>query len=495
MKQTSPLSFNHDLTPLMLLITGLLVAWYVWVGILGAALPIETRLPEMPRPKYHDRVLVFAPHEDDETLGAGAYMRKAVVAGAQVYVCLMTAGEGEELGAALATKSPPLSPRAFIRLGQIRERETRQALALIGVPPSHIFFLDYPNRGLKAMWSATNWALSNPWRSPYTRTAHSPLGNCFTPQAPFAGAAVVNDIEQVLERVKPTQIFTIHPADIHPDHWPTYCFVKLALEHMRGRDRSLWLRHCPVYTYMVHHRGWPAPWGYYPELSLIPPAELLELPINRWLSLPLDPYDIATKNRMILTYRSQLARFDMLLRAFTRHNEVFAELTDIALERRDLAGQRLFLEPTADSAMIRDRPYADIAETSLWTDGRSLQIRVRTVASMNQKVKLQVLVHVIDPVAPGPRVLEVDYVPGRGAQAISADDAYGPARVPSEGFVTYEGETATFDLPYSYVGAGRPIMLDVLTSMGRFTTDHAITRTIFPPAPESEGESPTLPRR
>jgi hypothetical protein len=290
----------------------------------------------------------------------------------------------------------------------------------------------------------------------------------------------------VLERVKPTQILTVHPGDVHPDHWTTYCFVKLALENLRLSGRSPWLRQCRVYAYMVHHRGWPAPWGYYPGLSLMPPVELVDLPLNRWLSLPLDDYDLAVKNHMTLTYRSQLARFDMLLRAFTRRNELFAELADISIARRDMAGQRLFLEPTGNSTMIRDRPYADISEVFLWTDSRYLQIKVKTLAPMNQRVQLQVIVHVVDPAGAMPRVLQVEYTPTRGARVTTADDERGPVEVPQlEQYVGLAGDTVVINIPYGYVGAGRPLMVDALTTMGRLTTDHSLTRTVFTPAPEA----------
>ena len=486
MKPLLPPLGGRYTSPFVILITGLLLAWYTWIGIVGAAHPVEARLPKMPAPRYPDRILVFAPHEDDETVGTAGYLRQAVVGGAQVYVCFMTAGEGEELGAALATKRPPVSAQAFMRLGQIRHREARQALALIGVPESHTIFLNYPNLGLRALWSTSNWSLSSPWRSPYTRTAHSPFDNTFTPQTPFAGAAALADVKQVLKRVRPTTVLTVHPGDIHPDHWPTYCFVKLALEDLNRAGTAPWLSSCRLYTYLVHHRGWPVPWGYYPDLPLMPPVELLELPLNRWLELPLTPYDMQVKNHMTLTYRSQLARYDMLLRAFTRQNEVFAELADISLARRDLAGQRLFLEPTGDSSMIRERPCADISELDLWSDGHVLQVKVRTVKPISRRVKLQVIFHVVDPAAPTPRVLQVDYAAGHDARVTIANDAAGPLEVPALARNVYaDSDTVVMDIPYGYLGTGKPIMLDALTRVGRLTTDHTLTRTIFPPAAEA----------
>src|SRR5699024_11299022 len=40
-----------------------------------------------------ERILVFAPHPDDETLGCGGLMRKAKSAGAEVFVQFLTVGD------------------------------------------------------------------------------------------------------------------------------------------------------------------------------------------------------------------------------------------------------------------------------------------------------------------------------------------------------------------------------------------------------------------
>lgn len=47
-----------------------------------------------------ERVLILAPHPDDETLGCGGLMSKAKAAGAEVYVQFMTVGDTVEFSAA-----------------------------------------------------------------------------------------------------------------------------------------------------------------------------------------------------------------------------------------------------------------------------------------------------------------------------------------------------------------------------------------------------------
>lgn len=462
-----------------------LAGWYVWIALLAAAQPQQASLPPLPEPQAGERVLVFAPHEDDETLGAALFMRRAMLAGAEVFVCLMTAGEGEELGAALLNRRPLPSPRGFVRLGQVRQRETLRALSQIGLPADHVIFLDYPNMGLQWLWSASNWSRQSLWRSPFTRTTTSPFANSRTPQAPFCGAAVRDEVGAVLAQVRPTLILTVHPADIHPDHWPTYGFVKLALAQARGNAPDGWAARCRLYAYLVHRRGWPSPWGYYPELPLDPPPSLSSLPANRWLALSVTPEEVALKNRLILLYRSQMARFDMLLRAFARRTEVFAEIPDLSLAAGDLAAQPGFTEPVADSRLLRKHPAADLAEVSCWVDGEGLRLKLRTQAPLNPHVQIRVILHLTPKTRDARQVIEVTLTPGGEAQVLSASERHGPVpHAPLGETVSSEGDTVTVLLPRTALGETGPLLVDVLTRLGRLQADHSLTRTVHLPAPE-----------
>ena len=75
-----------------------------------------------------DRVLVVAPHPDDEVLGVGALMAALVSRGADVTVAAVTDG-----GAAYPL-SPTLGPAALAR---VRVTESDAACATLGVAPPH----------------------------------------------------------------------------------------------------------------------------------------------------------------------------------------------------------------------------------------------------------------------------------------------------------------------------------------------------------------------
>ena len=62
-------------------------------------------LPEMATPSAADRVLVIAPHPDDETLCCAGILQNALKAGATVGVVWITAGDSFEIDAIVAERT------------------------------------------------------------------------------------------------------------------------------------------------------------------------------------------------------------------------------------------------------------------------------------------------------------------------------------------------------------------------------------------------------
>lgn len=73
------------------------------------------------------KVLIIAPHPDDEILGCGGMIAKRSVAGEQIYVCIVTKG------------CVPLFSEEFVEQGRY---EARKADKLLGVKDT--IFLDFP---------------------------------------------------------------------------------------------------------------------------------------------------------------------------------------------------------------------------------------------------------------------------------------------------------------------------------------------------------------
>ena len=210
------------------------------------------------------KLLAVFPHPDDETLGAGGFMKRAHDAGAKVSVVIAT--DGNKHG-----------------LKEIRRQETVAALGVLGIPQTDIRFLDYPDGHLQA---------------------HK--------------AELSANIKTIVSDTKPTIILGTHPADTHPDH----AVVGRVLDDLvpQLQPRPL------IYEFLVHYHRYPRPEGYHPSDYLLPPAKLL-LATTPWQKFVLAPADQSAKYKAVLAYKSQLSRKNPLLRgllfSFIRQNELF----------------------------------------------------------------------------------------------------------------------------------------------------------------------------
>jgi LmbE family N-acetylglucosaminyl deacetylase len=337
---------------LLLLLVALGAAGYSWLSYYQAwrqALHNQGFVDEMAAPQAGDRIVVFAPHPDDEVLGCGGVIQEALAAGAQVDVVLLTNGDASELALVFGEKDLFVSPKAMVGVGVARQEESLRALAQLGLPPSRVHFLSYPNNGLTQLWQPEHWLYARSYRSPFTHVSASPYRRTFTPQAPYCGQQVLTDAVTLLQQLQPDKVFLPHPKDAHPDHWATGCFVQYALATIAARGGA-WAREVELFGYLIHWPRFPAPARLSLKTELLPPADLSNAHA-RWLRLPLPPELARKKLRAIRQYSSQLPNFDRFLLKFARANEVFERLSSYSLvpgkqarftdrggRRRDLGG-------------------------------------------------------------------------------------------------------------------------------------------------------------
>ncbi|MBI3998788.1 MAG: PIG-L family deacetylase [Armatimonadetes bacterium] len=292
---------------------------YLGMGLFTTSRVRGSTLEPFPEPTPEDRYLIVAAHADDELLAAGGLIQRAHSVGAQVWVVFGTNGDGNRLAAAITSRRPLPRPADFIAEGMLRQREALQALGRLGVPPDHVFFLGYPDRGL--------WQLASPRRdptrpyvSPFTKASASPYRMAFRPNAPYTGKDLLHDLGTILTVIRPTVVLTHHPADRHSDHQALYQFVRQAIRAVDYRE------HQPprLYTYLVHAWDFPRPFRYAPEAPLLPPKSMWES--TRWLRFDLLPEELEMKRTAMRDYRSQLDSpyLRLLMSSFIRQNELFA---------------------------------------------------------------------------------------------------------------------------------------------------------------------------
>ena len=159
-----------------------------------------------------DRLLVFAPHPDDESLACGGLIQRAQAVGAQVLVVIATDGDANPWPQRFIEKRWRLGPDATRRWGALRGNEARAALQALGVREDNARFLHWADQGL-------------------------------TMRVMEQGAESVAQLRQLIREQRPTLVAMPSILDSHPDHSALALMLKAALraEGSTARLLSYWL--------------------------------------------------------------------------------------------------------------------------------------------------------------------------------------------------------------------------------------------------------------
>jgi LmbE family N-acetylglucosaminyl deacetylase len=298
-----------------------LVALAAWVAM--AAQSAVGRADPLPIDFVVDqttRLLVIAPHPDDESLGAAGLIRRVMASGGSVRVVWMTSGDGFPEGVETERGITHPRPSDYRSYGMLREREARAATGEVGVPERSLTFLGFPDGGLCELASTYLSTKIRAFESPFTDRTSPPPGERVLRGVRYRGTDVRRELEQVIASFAPTQIATVHPEDEHPDHCSTYIFVREALDNVQlpGHPKP------PLLHYLVHYGSWPLTPDAGAGSQLAPPAGFPSAE-GRWVSLSLTPDEVAAKKRALLEYKSQLLVIGRFMLAFARGNELFLE--------------------------------------------------------------------------------------------------------------------------------------------------------------------------
>jgi len=363
-----------------LMVVAGLVAFAVHSPYVDLALLVLTDLNEFSLEAY-ERLLVIAPHCDDETIAAGGLMMAAQRQGIDVRVVIATGGEGYLQATIRYLRQPFPSDADFIRMGYIRQQESLAALRSLGITPDKVIFLGYPERGLPDLLMRY-WDTDEPYRSPYTRTVRSPFPLCHNPDAVYAGSDLLSDLTSILSSYRPDLIVYPHPNDEHRDHWALSAFVRMALLQLQLEDATY---RPDALAYLVHYNDGHPYWrGLHMEAPLIPPARLAEVS-EGWVYFPLRREDVEAKLEAIHVYRSQLITVRNLLESFARSNELFQRVhlglypptmadgepfkTDTWRTADDEPIEPIVRDPVRDNSLRRRLPSGDILGLYVALDG------------------------------------------------------------------------------------------------------------------------------
>jgi len=283
---------------------------------------VTSSLPSCPTLSPDDRIIVFAPHPDDETLGCGGIIQQAVAMKLPVRIVWLTYGDNNEWSFMLYRKHIVVMPEAVRLMGEVRHHEAIEAAKILGVDTNQLAFLGYPDFGTLTIWYR-HWANRPPVQSMLTKVTNVPYADAFRPGALYKGEEILRDLESNLSDFKPTKVFVSHPSDRNVDHQAMYLFTRVALWDLENQI------HPDIYPYLVHFAHWPSPRGLMPARPNLPPAWLSDA--IKWGIVPLSQQQVQFKETALRAHRSQVESSGHYLLSFVRANELFGDFPPVIL--------------------------------------------------------------------------------------------------------------------------------------------------------------------
>jgi LmbE family N-acetylglucosaminyl deacetylase len=207
---------------------------------------------------------VFAPHQDDESLGCGGLIALKQSIEAPIKVIFLTNGDVHQV-----------SDRPS-ELSQLRQQEALSALQRLGLSAVQIDFLNFPDGQLTTL---------------------------DTPQHERLIQAILGHLQTYPE----ADVFVPHYQDCHPDHEATCQVVQQAIARLKSMNQS-------------RYHLWQYPIWLFWKVSFI---QLWRQAGRHWQYLPIAPV-LSQKQQAIQSHHSQVVTLPPgFLRRFGRPYELF----------------------------------------------------------------------------------------------------------------------------------------------------------------------------
>ena len=168
------------------------------------------------------RLLLFAPHPDDESLACSILLQRAVRAGATVRVVYVTDGDDNPWPQRVLERKWRLNANDRRRWGKLRRTEALAALRVLGVNSSAARFLALPDQKLTATL----------------------MCDCQSTLERFA---------EIIADWRPTDLLVPSISDTHPDHNALAVMLRLVLSE--SFSDLLATRQMAAWSYVVHGRS------------------------------------------------------------------------------------------------------------------------------------------------------------------------------------------------------------------------------------------------
>jgi len=166
-------------------------------------------------PGQGERVLLLAPHPDDETLSAGGFLQRALARGGRTTVAFATDGENNPWTQRLVERRWRVGPGDCARFGRRRREEALAALSELGVPAASAVFLGLADQAMTGIVLA-------------------------------GSETAVDRITGLISALHPTLLVAPSLFDLHPDHSALAVLARLAVARVDEGRRPRLL------SYLIH---------------------------------------------------------------------------------------------------------------------------------------------------------------------------------------------------------------------------------------------------
>lgn len=415
-----------------------------------------------------DRILVLAPHPDDEVLGAGGVIQQAVAQKLPIKVVFLTYGDSNQWSFFLYRRHPVVFPIAVENMGIVRHDEAINASHILGVGPQNLIFLGYPDFGTLNIWYY-HWNKRPAYRSIMTRVTAVPYKGAYRFGAPYKGEEILGDLRSILREFKPTKIFVSHPADHNGDHLALYLYTRVALwdEGMEGSVQ--------LYPYLIHYLAWPKPKGYHPEKDLTPPGAIDGQEI--WKQYRLSASQMEGKRQALQAHKTQYFSSPKYLLSFVKFNELFGDFPPVRLRLNEnvsiISGQKKFMTTTELPEELNEQErsaFVGVDWKSLRWESDNLIVTIGLSKPLAQDVEASIFFFGYNSKTPFGQMPKINVRLG-----VLSYSVYDQNKRLDQGVVKVarRPNDVTITVPLKLLGYPQKILTSAKTSLGNFPLDNA----------------------
>jgi len=414
-----------------------------------------------------DRVLVLAPHPDDEVLGAGGMIQRAVGMKLPIRIVFLTYGDSNQWSFLLYRRHPVVFPGAVENMGLMRHDEAINASRILGVDPRNLIFLGYPDFGTLNIWYY-HWNKRPAYRSIMTRVIAVPYKGAYRFGAPYKGEEIIGDLRSILRDFKPTKIFVSHPADHNGDHLALYLYLRVALWDEGMGDVQL-------YPYLIHYLTWPKPKGFHPEKDLTPPEILAGDEV--WKQYHLSALQIETKKKALQAHKTQYFSSPKYLLSFVKFNELFGDISSLRLHLNEsvsiMAGHKKLMTTMELPEELNDQErsaFVGVDWKSLRRESENLIVTIGLSKPLAQNVEASIYFFGYSSKTPFGQMPKINVRLGVLSYSVYDQNKRLDQEVVQ---VRRSPNDVTITVPLKLLGYPQKILTSARTSLGNFPLDNA----------------------